>query len=134
MTDAELWAAVGAELERVRIAAGMKFPADVEKKHPRAPTVNTIKGIEAGRPKSLTALADYCDALGVKISEVIAAALPTSTMTAEAARVGMAFQNGSPGLKAAMRAVLQLEPAPARQPGDGKVGHKRTAERSERGR
>lgn len=91
MTDAEPWAAVGRFLARRREELGYKTALAFAERAPRAPDVQTVRAIEAGKAKRLQTLADYCAAAHLPVSDVIASVLPTAGASPEAMRFAREF-------------------------------------------
>lgn len=138
MTDAEFWKALGVFLARRREELNYKTALAFAENAPRAPDVQTVRAIEAGKVKRLASLEAYCAAAKMSISDAIASVLPRSGATPEAMKFAREFDAASPEARATIRAVMQLvrataTPPPAQQ-GDGQVAPSRKPSRSERGR
>lgn len=127
VTPAELWTAVGRELQRVRLAKGWK-PIDVERAGPDAPSYKTVQAIERGEAGGVDSLDKCARALGVEIVDVIYSVLESRVkpLSPEAALVVRSFAETTVEGRTAMLALARAVPradattgTPPRPDGEG---------------
>lgn len=150
MSDTELWKAVGRYLAQKRLAVLNASPKTFSRKRrvpgKEMPDPATIELIEQGDIRTITRLNAYCDVLGLKVSEVLAAVLPTPKASAEAMDFAkqydavidapQASQETKDFLRETVKSALQIGRAQARSKsgGDGHVEPVKKGGRSERSR
>lgn len=139
MTNADLWAVVGAELRRIRVDLG--FPSTIA----LATAINdqhfqkTLDRIERGEVGQVRSINRYCESVGTTLPDVLRAVLPAGSISARAQQVAEAY-DALPAVQQLVDVALGLPrksrvpervpapPAGAPQASDGDShGRKRTA-------
>lgn len=91
VTDAELWAAVGAELRRIRTERGYASTIALATALKDPHIQKTLDRIERGSPGQVRSLHRYCEAVGTTLPGVLRVVLPAGTISGRAQQVAEAY-------------------------------------------
>lgn len=107
VTDADLWRAVGAELQRLRTLADRGSTFTFKQAHHDAPAIGTMDTIERGRPGRVENIERYCKALGTTTADVIRRVLDAAD------GLGPSFTDAELALVELFRAIPEGKPRAA---------------------
>lgn len=106
VNDEDFWAAVGRALVERRLSQGWPSTKKIAKDLAASPNERTLNALESGRPGHVTSLSEYCAVLKLPLTDLLASVLPGATVTADAMQVARLYDDSSPKMKRAVRAVL----------------------------
>jgi hypothetical protein len=143
VANREVWESIGREMIQRRERQGWASATKFAKAHPRGPNERTIVAIESGRIGHTASLDDYCDALGVTLTDVLAAALPGAEVSADALQIARGYDAALERFQHAVRLILDVSKpeaqdtaraTPPTRPADAPRSRKQTTTPNDRGR